>query len=196
MGGGGGGQGINDADRPTPAPRKQAGGREGGEGAGLQPQNPSQASRAQALARQFCKSTTLLAKIPAMSLGDTEVRPSEGGVPEVFEEWFGPARVPLLTLVHRRLRWEELPIWGPANLILSPVSDFTVRPWVSYSPTLSRSLGKCPKAHGKLSAQRLAHGWCSVYGNSLCCSPKLQPPFSQWISEAADKIKPDLGPHP
>ena len=92
-----GGQGINDADRPTPAPRKQAGGREGGEGAGLQPQNPSQASGAQALARQFCKSTTLLAKIPAMSPGDTEVRPSEGGVPEVFEEWFGPARVPLLT---------------------------------------------------------------------------------------------------
>lgn len=75
-------------------------------------------------------------------------------------------------------------------------SDFTVRPWASYSPSLSRSLGKCPKAHGKLSAQRLAHGWCSVYGNSLCCSPKLQPPFSQWISEAADKIKPDLGPHP
>ena len=66
---------MNNADGPTPAPGSWLGER-AGRGLGLGPQNPSEASCVQVLASQFCKSTTFLSKIAAISPGDldTEVR--------------------------------------------------------------------------------------------------------------------------
>lgn len=116
------GQGMSDADGPTLVPGSWLGER----GLGCGPQNPSEASGAQALAGQFCKSTTFLAKIPAMSPWDlaTEVRPSggmtrEGSLKTIFKKWFGPA-------------WycygggksspfgAQPPTWGPANFSSIP----------------------------------------------------------------------------
>lgn len=77
-------------DGPTPAPGSWL--KESlGKGLGLGPQNPSEVSSTRAHASQFCKSTTFLAKIPAMSPQeiDTEVgclREADGGGLQSFEK--------------------------------------------------------------------------------------------------------------